>query len=315
MNVLVTGVNGFVGPYLVSEIKKYFGNENIRIYGTYYEDKHLDGLSDIALYNLNILDKRNVYEVIKNIKPDYVFHLAAQSSVAMSWREPQLTFDINVNGTINLLSAVKAINERCKILIVGSSDEYGNIQYLPIDEEHSLNPQSPYAVSKVSQEMIARIYTKAYDMNIIMTRSFNHIGPSQEPTFVISDWAKQVADIERGLKEPVINVGNIQVRRDFTDVRDIVNAYVKLIDKGEIGEVYNVGSGNMYKLEDILKSILTYTSKDIEIRVNNDKIRPIENEEIQCDNSKIREHIDWNISYKIEDILLDVIRYWRDKNE
>jgi len=251
--------------------------------------------------------------VVKKVNPDYVFHLAAQSSVGISWNNSKLTFDVNVNGTVNLLDAIKAVNIQCRILVVGSSDEYGIAKKLPISEEHDLNPQSPYAISKVTYEMISKLYVTAYKMNIVLTRSFNHIGPGQEPIFVVPDWAEQIAKIEKKVNKNEIFVGNIDVKRDFTDVRDIVNAYVMLIKLGTVGEIYNVGSGKAYGLKEILNILLGLTKIDIKIKQDKERLRPSENYIVECDNVKILHEIGWKPSYKIEETLLDVLNYFRNK--
>lgn len=313
MNILITGIEGFVGHYLVKMLPDRMKHVT-KIYGTYFMGtESLKNMDDINLVKLDITSRDNVFQVVNDIKPDYIIHLAAQSSVALSWKNPNLTMNVNVTGTINLLDAIREVNKNCRVLIVGSSEQYGKIEVLPVTEEHRLDPQNPYSISKVSQEMLAQLYVKAYGMNIVMTRSFNHIGPLQEPLFVVPDWAKQISEIEKGLKDPIINVGNINVKRDFTDVRDIINAYIMLLDKGDAGQIYNVGSGNAYELKYILEKLLSLSPKKIEIKVDKEKLRPVENEIIQCDNSKITRACGWKIEHGLEDTLHDTLNYWRSR--
>jgi GDP-4-dehydro-6-deoxy-D-mannose reductase len=314
MRILVTGVNGFVGRYLLDSMENHFDMNQAKIYGTYYGNEIDSNLyPSTHLAYLDILDKEEVFKVIESTRPDYVFHMAAQSSVASSWKKPALTMDSNINGTINLLDAIREVNNKCKILIIGSSDEYGKVLNNPINEEHILNPQSPYAVSKVCQEMIGKLYVEAYGMQVVFTRSFTHTGPKQEPNFVVPDWAKQIAEIMVFNKEPVINVGNINVKRDFCDVRDVVEAYQKLIKQGKSGEIYNVGSGNVYELSHILKLLIQYSRTNIDIKVDEAKIRPVENLVVQCDSSKIYNLCGWKPNFTIEQTLKDVLEYWIDK--
>lgn len=312
MNILITGVEGFVGRYLVDLIPKFMKDVN-QIYGTYFsETNSLKELKNIKLTHMDLTNEKEVKAVMSTIKPDYVFHLAAQSSVGLSWKHPNLTMDININGTINLLDSIREINNECKILIIGSSEQYGKIEACPVNEEHRLDPQNPYSVSKVCQEQLAKLYVKAYNMKIIITRSFNHIGPYQDPQFVVPDWAKQIAEIEKGLKQPVISVGDISVKRDFTDVRDVVEAYIHLIQMGIPGEIYNIGTGKAYELNEILRILLSLSEKNIKVEVDKNKIRPIENPIIECDKTKIFNLCGWYPRYKVEDTLKDILDNWRE---
>ncbi|WP_461207111.1 GDP-mannose 4,6-dehydratase [Clostridium sp. DL1XJH146] len=313
MKVLIIGVNGFVGKYLIEAIKNRFDKSQLEIYGTYFGQKN-SSINNVNYINLDITDKVKVLDIIKYIKPQYIFHLAALSSVSISWNNPQLTFETNVIGTIHVLNAIRELKYKPRTLIVGSSDEYGNVIETSISEEQVLNPQNPYAVSKVTQEMISNIYSNAYGMDIVMTRSFNHIGPGQEPVFVVSDWAKQITEIQKGIRDNKIFVGNIDVKRDFSDVRDIVNAYIDLIINGVSGEVYNVGSGNSIELRDILKLLITAANIEVEVVIDKKKLRPIENKEIKSDNTKLIDATGWKAKYKIENTLIDVLDYWRDNN-
>jgi GDP-4-dehydro-6-deoxy-D-mannose reductase len=307
MKALITGVNGFVGNYL----SKYLMEQGYTVYGTVIEDNIT--MENVIITKMNLLNKDEVIETIKSINPDQVYHLAGQSAVGLSWKEPTLTMNVNINGTINLLDAVRENNINTKVLIIGSSDEYGIIkpEECPISEKHQLNPTSPYAISKMAQEQIAKLYVNSYKMNLIMVRAFNHIGPKQSKNFVVSDFASKVAEIEKGA-EPVIRVGNLEAYRDFTDVRDIVRGYFMLMNNGKIGELYNIGSGNAYKIQDILDILLSLSTADIKVEIDPDKLRPSDVPIIQCDNSKIKSHINWAPEYDIKNTLKDTLDYWRN---
>ncbi|MFZ7121893.1 MAG: GDP-mannose 4,6-dehydratase [Eubacteriaceae bacterium] len=311
MKALITGIEGFVGGYLTEELLE----NRIEICGTYLNKSLLnDNLIDKAkLYQLDITEQDSVESIVKDIQPDYIFHMAAQSSAALSWNNPNQTMSININGTINLLNSIRNLAKEVKVLLIGSSEEYGVIETdkLPINENQELKPGNPYSISKITQEMIAKLYVNAYDMNIVSTRSFNHIGPKQSSKFVISDWAKQIAEIEVENNDPVIYVGNLDIERDFTDVRDIVRAYVKLIQYGSKGEAYNVGSGKSYILRDILNELIRRSSKPIQVITDRAKHRPIDNPVIRCDNSKLKQCFEWQIQYDIKQSLNDILKYWR----
>jgi GDP-D-mannose dehydratase len=312
MNILITGVNGFVGKNLVKAILPYYNTSKVNLYGTYFglDDFKMDPYN-ITLLPMDITDSDRIHKIVESTKPDYVFHLAAQSSVALSWEMPQLTFNINVNGTINLLNAIKNINNKCRILVIGTSDEYGSVKKNPVTENEPVNPENPYAISKMCQERICQLYVNAYNMSIVMTRSFSHIGPLQEPNFVVADWAKQVSEIEKGTREPVISVGNINIKREFTDVRDVIKAYLLLIEKGIPGEVYNVGSGKLYKLQNILEALLFFCNKEIKVQVDQQKIRPVESEPAQCNYDKLFNLCGWKPEFDIDQSLQEIMSYWR----
>ncbi|MDI6619038.1 MAG: GDP-mannose 4,6-dehydratase [Clostridiales bacterium] len=313
MNILITGVNGFVGKNIVKALSSHYKSNEAKLYGTYFgiDNFKMDSY-DINLMPMDITDSSRVYDIVESIVPDYVFHLAAQSSAGLSWKAPQLTFNINVNGTINLLDAIKNVNNKCRVLVIGTSDEYGSVKNNPVAEDDPVEPENPYAISKMCQEKVCQLYVKAYGMNIVMTRSFSHIGPMQEPNFVIADWAKQISEIEKGIREPVISVGNINIKREFADVRDVIKAYLLLIEKGVPGEVYNVGSGRLYSLEDILKRLLSFSNKDIQIQVDQQKIRPVESKPAQCNYDKLFNLCGWKPEFSIDESLKEIIEYWRN---
>ena len=306
MKALITGVDGFVGKYL----SEYLLKQKYEVYGTTISEKYKN--EKIKIYKMNLLDEKEVNKVIKMIKPDKIFHLAGQSAVGLSWEKPVLTVNINVNGTLNLLEAVRNYSKDSKILIVGSSDQYGPIkpEECPIKESKIQNPQSPYGVSKKAQEEMCKLYVNDYHTNIIMVRAFNHIGAGQSTNFVVADFASKIAQIEKG-SEPVLKVGNLESFRDFTDVRDIVRGYSLLLEKGKIGEIYNIGSGKEVKVSEILKKLVSMSKKEIKIEIDPNKFRPVDVPLVVCDNSKIKKDTGWETEFLINDTLEEVLEYWR----
>ncbi len=295
--ILITGGMGFVGQHLAEKLSG-------EVYITGLENEK-------APYILDICDSKAVENFVEMLKPDIIYHLAGQSSVALSWKNPQLTVDVNIKGCINLLEAVRKYSPDSTVLLVGSSEEYGFIGDKPVNEKDISNPQNIYAVSKYSQEMLGQIYHKAYGLKTIMTRSFNHIGIGQSDTFVVADFCNQVAGIEKGLQNPVIKTGNIDVMRDFTDVDDIVNAYILLADKGKYGEVYNVGSGKALSLRFILDTIINLSTAEISVEKDPERFRPSDVMKIQADISKIQADTGWKPLIPIEKSIENILNYWR----
>ena len=307
MKSLIIGAAGFVGEYLINELLSF----NDEVYATKLANENIKASSNVKIYDLDILNENNIKEVLEEIKPDCIYHLAAQSSVALSWKKPKLTAEINIIGSINLLEAVRMYLPNTKVLLVGSSEEYGKIDYSKrVDENIKSNPQNIYAITKMTVEQIGKIYANAYNLNIYMTRAFNHIGPNQSRQFVVADFCNQVVDIEKGIQEPVIRVGNLKSKRDFTDVRDIVKAYRIIMEKGQNGEVYNVGSGNSMSIEEILNMILNNSKKEIKVEIDSARFRPIDVEKIEADITKINS-LGWNRTYKLEDTIKDILNSLR----
>lgn len=313
MRAIITGSNGFVGQYLA----EYLIKKDIEVWGTIHELKTMSKEihNEIILRQMDITNPIQVKNVLSECKPDYIFHLAAQSSAAISWKQPELTMNVNLNGTINLLESIRKLDFDSKILLIGSSEEYGIVKPLdlPIDETHRLTPANPYAISKAAQSMIGQVYVRAYGLDIIIVRAFNHIGPKQNPTFVVSDFAKRIAEIEKGIIAPILKVGNLEVKRDFTDVRDMVRAYYELALKGSKGEIYNIGSGNVYRIQEMLDQLLLLTNREIVIEKDIDRYRPIDIPIVQCNNSKFIKLTCWKEEYTLEETLKDILNYWRNQ--
>jgi len=310
MKAFIVGGAGFVGSYLIEHLKDCY-NWDISVTKLPHE---VLVTTDAAVFDLDILDKKSIISLLNEIKPDYVFHLAAQSSISVSWQNPTLTVDININGTINVLDAIREATLSPRILLIGSGEEYGYITLdeVPIKESCSTHPGNIYAATKACQNMIGHIYAHAYDMDLMMVRAFNHIGPGQSPLFVVSDFCKQVAEIEKELKDPVIRVGNLNVKRDFTDVRDVVKAYGLLMEKGSKDETYNVGSGHAVEIKNILDLILTFSKKDIVIEVDKDKLRPSDVPVIEADIQKLVAATGWTHDISLERTIVETLDYWRN---
>ena len=308
---LIIGGAGFVGNYLAEYLHDtcgYFVNS------TKLEQETLQSPYG-EVYNLDILNQTEIENLIKDIKPDCIFHLAAQSSVALSWKRPQLTVDINVKGTVNLLEALKNVEYKGRVLLIGSGEEYGVIkeEECPITEENLLRPGNIYAATKACQNLLGGIYARAYGLDLMMVRAFNHVGPNQIPQFVVADFCSQVAAIEKGKQTPEIHVGNLSAKRDFTDVRDVVAAYAMIIEKGKTGETYNVGSGKAIAIDEILNRILSFTKEEIKVIIEKEKFRPVEVPIIEADITKLVTDTGWEQKIPLDRTLQETLDYWRSR--
>ncbi len=238
MKSLIIGGAGFVGAYLVRHLKNDLG-QDVVVTKMPREQIKVDGvdMNSIQVCDLDILQKESIVALFREIRPDYIYHLAAQSSVSVSWKNPALTVDVNVKGGVNILEALRELEDKPRVLFIGSGEEYGHILpgETPIKEGNVPRPGNIYAATKVCQNMLAKIYADAYGLDVMMVRAFNHIGPNQLPLFVVADFCKQVAEIEAGNREPIMKVGNLSAKRDFTDVRDVVRAYALLMKSGCAG--------------------------------------------------------------------------------
>ncbi len=315
MKSLIIGGAGFVGAYLVRHLKNDLG-QDVVVTKMAHEQLSIDGvdMDNIEVLNLNILKEEDVVELFQKVHPDYIFHLAAQSSVSISWKKPALTVDVNVKGGVNVLEALRKLDYKPRVLLIGSGEEYGHIREgeTPINEDNNTRPGNIYAATKACQNMLGKIYADAYGLNVMMVRAFNHIGPNQTPLFVVADFCKQVAEIEAGKQEPVIRVGNLSAARDFTDVRDVVRAYAMLVEKGKPGETYNVGSGKAVVIEDILKMILSQSTKEIRIEVDEAKLRPVDVPIIEADITKLYQTAGWIKEIELRQTIRDTLAYWRE---
>jgi len=310
MKALIIGAAGFVGSYLIDEL----ANNDYEVIATKLQSEELQ-LQCCEIFNLNILAEEDISAILEKTRPDVIFHLAALSSVALSWKKPALTIDINIKGAINLLEAVRALDYKPRVLLIGSGEEYGRVaeEENPINEQHQTHPANIYAASKACQNMLGKIYADAYDLDIVMVRAFNHIGPGQSADFVISDFCKQIAEIEKGINEPIIHVGNLSVKRDFTDVRDIVRAYRLLSINGNKGEVYNIGSGKAREIKEMLDVIINNSAIDIKIEINKSKYRPVDVPIIEADMNKVADCTGWKPEIDFNSTIVDTLQFWRNK--
>lgn len=303
---LITGINGFVGSHLAPFLEE----KGFEVFGTVKPGSQ----SGPSLFDADLLDYDALKGAIDKVSPDYIVHLAALTSPAESFKNPAETVSNNIIGQVNILEAVKELQlVKTRVLVVASAEVYGKVEKedLPIDEEAPLRPTSPYAVSKVAQDLFGLQYFLSQNIQTIRVRPFNHIGPGQAPFFVVAAFAKQIAEIEKGIKPPVLTVGNLDSKRDFTDVRDIIRAYALLYEKGESGEVYNIGSGKSHKIGDILDILLSFSSQKIVIEKNPALIRPGDVMDSVCNNSKIKK-LGWEPTIHIEKSLQDTLDYWRN---
>jgi GDP-4-dehydro-6-deoxy-D-mannose reductase len=294
MKLLVTGTEGFVGSTL----------------------KHLRPCVPLADDGeVDLRDAERVRKAVERIVPDAVIHLAAQSFVPASFQHPRETYEINFLGTLNLLQALDSAGFKGRFLFVGSGDAYGAVApaELPIDEGRPLRPRSPYAVSKVAGEALCYQWSQYAKFAIVMTRSFNHIGPGQSDRFVVSDFARQVIEIGKGLREPTISTGDIDVTRDFTDVRDVVQAYLLLLERGAPGEAYNVCSGEEHSVSDILRRLLELRGVQAQITRDPSRLRGAEQRRMCGSPRKIERATGWTRRFGLDASLRDVLTDWETR--
>lgn len=308
---IIIGAAGFVGSYLAKHLQSEYGVK-VAVTKLSHEVLEIEGAD---AYDLDIMKKEDVVNLLFQIRPDYIFHLAAQSSVGLSWKNPGLTIDINIKGSINVMDAVRELYYKPRILLIGSGEEYGHIKEceIPIAEDNRIRPGNIYAATKACQNMIGNIYAQAYDMNLMMVRAFNHIGPTQAPIFVVADFCKQVAEIEKGFRPPIMYVGNLSAMRDFTDVRDVVRAYALLVQKGSAGETYNVGSGHAVSIREILDMIVSLSDKKIEVKVDPNKLRPVDIPVIEADTRKLKMATGWEQMIPLRQTIKETLEYWRGR--
>jgi GDP-4-dehydro-6-deoxy-D-mannose reductase len=315
MKALIMGISGFAGSHLV----EFLLDKEYKVFGTFYDKStfsNLNGFIDkIRLFECDIRNYNDLKQITKKVQPDEIYHLAAISFIPTALKNPKITFDTNLYGTLNLYKAIIELKLNPKILFVGSSDEYGlvNEKDIPINENCPLKPVNPYSISKVSADFLSYFYFRNYSLKIIRVRPFNHIGPRQSPEFVCSNFAKQIVEIEKGLKEPIIKVGNLEAKRDFTDVRDIVKAYWLAIQKGELGEVYNICSGKSISIEELLNKILSLCKKDIRVKQDRKILRSFDVPLLLGDPTKFRVKTSWKPEISFKKTLQDTLDYWREK--
>ncbi len=316
MKVLITGISGFVGSHLADY---FLAQGNYEVFGTIkwrsMRDNIIHIVDKINLFECDIKDAFAMKTMLAKVRPDYIFHLAAQSYVPFSWRAPQETISTNILGELNLFESVRELKLDPKIHIAGSSEEYGLVypEETPIKETNPLRPLSPYAVSKVAQDFLGYQYFKSYGLKIVRTRAFNHTGPRRGDVFVTSNFAKQIVEIEKGMRPPVIKVGNLNAVRDFLDVRDVVRAYALALEKGVPGEVYNIASGKGIKIKELLERLIKISGVDLKIETDPSRLRPSDVELLIGSPEKFQMATGWKPEIPFDKTLKDLLDFWRKR--
>ncbi|MFC2158236.1 GDP-mannose 4,6-dehydratase [Acidobacteriota bacterium] len=317
MKILITGITGFAGSHLADYVLE--NHPGVQVYGIKRWRSRMENICHIEdkihLFEADLKDIVSLKHCLGEIRPDRIFHLAAQSFVPTSWTCPAETFAINSIGQINLFEAALSLKCPVRIQVAGSSEEYGFVHpdEIPMKETNPLRPLSPYAVSKVGQDLLGYQYFQSYGLHVVRTRGFNHTGPRRGDVFICSNFAKQIAEIEAGKKPPVIYVGNLEAKRDFTDVRDTVRAYWLSLEKGEAGEVYNIGTGKTYLMQEMLDMLLTMTEASVRVEEDPQRLRPSDVPILLSDSSKFQAITGWKPEIPFQKTLEDLLNYWREK--
>jgi GDP-4-dehydro-6-deoxy-D-mannose reductase len=315
--ILITGVSGFVGGHFVQYLTT--NHQDLEIHGISRSKPAWDFIPSLPeltknthFHQLDLMNIPKIKSLIEEIQPDYILHLAAQSSVAQSWKTPVDSFMNNTNIFLNIIDTVRLNDFNARVLSVGSSEQYGIVseQDLPLFEKSPQNPANPYAVARVAQEQLARIYATGYGLDICCTRSFNHCGPGQTDRFVVSAIVKQFARIAHGLQDPVIHIGNGSIVRDFIDVHDVIDAYYTLLTKGQKGEVYNICSGQGRAIQEIVTMLVKMLCIQVEVHQEESQIRPIDNPRIVGSFQKIQRDLGWKPTITFEESLQSMYEYW-----
>ncbi len=312
---LITGITGFAGSYLAHELL----DNGYNVSGTYLSEDSLVNLPEndkFTLHKVDLLEEIATFDLIDKEKPEYVFHLAALSSPRKSFINPKETFVNNVSAQINVFEAIKKSgSNKTRILVISSAEVYGRVSNkdLPMSEKTEFNPTNPYAVSKLSQDFLGLQYFLSDKLQVVRVRPFNHIGPRQALTFVVSAFAKKIVDVEKGRKK-VITLGNLNSKRDFTDVSDMVRAYRLALEKGEVGEVYNLGSGKSHAISEILDIMIGFSNTKIEVEQDQSLTKSSDDPELLCDYSKFKALTGWIPEVPIEKTLQNTLDYWRNQD-
>ena len=315
MRVLITGITGFAGSHLADYVLDR--HPGVEVFGLVRWRSRMENiqhlLGRVHLLEADLKDMVSLKKALAESKPDRIFHLAAQSFVPTSWRCPAETFAINSIGQVNLFESALSLGLSPRIQIAGSSEEYGLVlpDEVPMKETNPLRPLSPYAVSKVAQDFLGYQYFRSYGLPIVRTRGFNHTGPRRGEVFICSNFARQIVEIEKKKRDPVIFVGNLEAKRDFTDVRDTVRGYWLSLEKGEPGEVYNIGTGVAYTGQEILDKLLAESPAEVRVEVDPERLRPSDVMILLSDSSKFRNATGWEPEIPFERSLKDLLEYWR----
>lgn len=319
MRVLITGITGFAGSHLAEHILNE--HPGVEVHGTVRWRSRMENIEPVrdrvTLHECDLGDPVAVQTVLAAVKPERIFHLAAQSFVPASWTSPAETLSVNIFSTLYLFEALRALGQlETRVQVACSSEEYGLVlpDEVPIREENPLRPLSPYAVSKVGQDLLAYQYHQSYGLRTVRTRGFNHTGPRRGEVFVTSNFARQIARIEKGKQEPVVRVGNLDARRDFTDVRDMVRGYWLALDGGcAFGEVYNLGCGRDVAIKEMLGMLLAQSKVTVEVQPDPARMRPSDVQVLCADNSKFCRATGWAPTIPLAQTLTDLLNYWRER--
>jgi GDP-4-dehydro-6-deoxy-D-mannose reductase len=308
--VLVTGADGFIASHLIGEIRR---ETDWLITGIGLKPEPSAEAEGFEYMVADLTDYELTKDTLESCRPDGVFHLAAQPSVHLSWEDPWTTYNVNLLGQVNLMDGLRRLGLAASVHIACSSEEYGKVSQdkMPLAEDAPFNPCSHYAVSKVAQETLGLMYHQAFGWRVLVTRGFNQVGPGQSADFVVSSFARQIALVEAGRCAPVIKVGNLEARRDFTDVRDTVRAYRMVMEKGLAGSSYNVCSGEARPIADILEMLLSMSEIGIGVERDPERQRPSDIPLMIGDNAKLRAETGWEPEIKLEQTLRDTLDFWR----
>ncbi len=311
----ITGISGFVGSHM-AELLLAKGLEVHGLRPFRSATENIEHITDqLHLHEGDLMDSHSLGRIMKLVQPDYIFHLGAQSFVPFSWASPSATMEVNLVGSVHLFEAVRQAGCDPVIQIACSSEEYGLVDrdQLPITEETPLRPLSPYAVSKVAMDFLGYQYFKSYGLRIIRTRAFNHEGPRRGEAFVTSNFAKQVAEIEAGIRPPVLQVGNLSAERDYTDVRDVVRAYWAAVEYATPGEVYNICTGKAYRISSLVDMLVAMARVKVKIEVDPNRLRPSDVPVLLGDCSKFHAATGWMPLIPFEQTMADLLDYWRER--
>ena len=305
--ILITGGTGFVGKHLAQLLTQ---DPAVELHLTTHRSGS-KSLNNIFFHSIDLNHQESVHSLIQSLQPQEIYHLAAFASVADSFSQPATVLSNNYHLTLNLLEAARLHSPSSKILLISSADIYDKSLTSPIDENRLIKPTNPYAASKAAQDFLAQAYQQSFNLSIIIARPFNHIGPGQKTGFVVADFASNIIRAKLNKQASIIKVGNLDAKRDFTDVRDMVQAYHLLMSKGQSGEIYNIGSGRTIKISDLLDQLITLSQTHIQVEIDPHKLRPIDYPEISVDNRKITT-LGWQPQISFEQTLVDILDYWHD---
>lgn len=314
MRVLVTGISGFAGKHLQRYLRSTL--PDLELHGTVFTATAPQTVAAQVFYHtLDLRDQQAVHAVLTQVQPDQIYHLAAQSFVPRSFEAPWETIEINTRSLLNLILACLDLHIKPRILVVSSAQIYGAVtpDELPITERAELRPSTPYSVSKIAEDMLALQYALSHQLPILRARPFNHFGPGQDTRFVAADFAMQIARIEAGQQQPIISVGNLSAERDYSDVRDVVRAYHLIMERGAVGEVYNIASGSAYSIQFLLDTLLKFTTAKIVVQVDEARLRPVDVPCIRGDISKLTAQTGWIPTIPFEQTLHELLEDYRQQ--